>query len=150
MNLSRGQQLFEEMRKKWFQNKVEDMTKMEYYFKINGSCPISPTNFIFIGYIQPPISLIYLLFLIFAIYIFAKENMFGFLQVIIVFSNVLIVIPLFLVAPIIIVVFPLRRYIRTHAVPLVLYVYDAGHYSTADNSHGSTIPEDPSVNQQSL
>ena len=105
MNLSRGQQLFEEMRKKWFQNKVIDMTNMAYYFKVNGSCPISPTNFIFIGYVQPPISLIYLLFLIFTIYIFAKEKMFGFLQVIIVLSNILIVIPLFLVAPIIVVFF---------------------------------------------
>ena len=106
MNLSRGQLLFEEMRKRWYTRKLQDEFEMTHYFRVNGSCLfVSPSKFTFIAWIQPPLSLIYLLFLIFVIYIFAKEKMFGFLQGIIVFANALTVIPMSITAPIIIVFF---------------------------------------------
>ena len=151
MNLSRGQLLFEEMRKRWYTRKLKDEFEMTHYFRVNGSCLfVSPSKFTFIAWIQPPLSLIYLLFLIFVIYIFAKEKMFGFLQGIIVFAKCFNSYSNVYYCANYNCIFQFCKFIRTHAVPLVLHVFGTWCNTAKDNSHGSPLSEDSPVNQQGL
>ena len=103
MNLSRGAELFKLMTENWYQSKMRYEIERSYLWNVESF--LSADVFFFLAWIQPPISVLYLAFVLFIIYIFNKEKIFGFFHVVLVISNLLLIVPIVSKVPLILVFF---------------------------------------------
>ena len=113
MNLSLARKRFQDFTKKWFETKFADEQEISKLLTVDRIHPILWSRY-FLGYVQPPLSLLYLGFSLFILYIFVKNKMTGFVNNIIIVSNLIVITPMVLIAPIITVFFNFVD----HKVPL--------------------------------
>ena len=104
MNNSWVNDYFKDFKKKWFAKKFADELEMSKLLTVDRMHPIPWSRF-FIGHVQPPLSLLYLGFSLFILYIFVKNNMTGFVNNVIILSNLIVITPMVLTAPLIAVFF---------------------------------------------
>ena len=123
--------------KKWFAKKFEDDLETSKLLTVDRIHPI-PWSRYFIGYVQPPLSFLYLGFSLFILYIFVKNNMTGFVNNIILLSNLISITPMVLAAPLIAVFFNFVG----HDVPLPYpwcYMYVVLDTSVKSTAHTTSL-----------
>ena len=104
MNLSRGAELFELMKKKWFDTKMSYEMETISLLRVSSTAKTDFMRF-FLGWIHPILSIMYFVLLVLLLYIFVKEKMILLVHGIIILSNTVVVLPMVVVAPIILVFF---------------------------------------------
>ena len=93
-----------EIARKWYDKKYEGEARISELYSISQLFS-DTVQWNYTAYAQPPLTIIYLFIVIFIFYIFVKEKMLGFVNVLLILSNIFEVIPPLLELPINVVFF---------------------------------------------
>ena len=104
MNLTSGEKLFHDFVKKWNEKKLEDEIEISKLLTSNTLHPIAFSRN-FAATVQPILSVLYLIFALFMLYVFIKNTMTGFVNCLIMLCSFISIVPAVLIAPIIVVFF---------------------------------------------
>ena len=93
------EQDLQEIAKKWYDKKMEGDYKIAVLFRISTLLS-NGMQLIFYSYLQPPLTVCSIIIIAFLTYIFVKEKMLGFVNVLLVLSNFLQAIPALTLVPV--------------------------------------------------
>ena len=92
------------MQRRWFAKQLQEQIEISKLLTVEKLHPI-PSSRQFLAYFQAPLSVLYLAFALFILFIFVRHKMTGFVNCIILLSSLIVIVPMFLTAPLITVFF---------------------------------------------
>ena len=115
MNISAGEKLFQAFEERMLKELADHLENKAYEILFTANMMKHSDFTVYLqAYVQLPLSVLYLVFALFLLYVFLKENIVGFVQCILILSNIIVIIQMVVTAPFLLVFFG----IGDHSVPI--------------------------------